>query len=98
VKSPDLNPIKHVWDALQRQIQQSDPAPPNTNGPEVALLGNGIAIPKGPSVYSFQVSPEDAGLLFRQEEATQSTDICWINCRFLLKQIMQLLEMEIHSN
>ena len=44
-KSPDLNPIEHVWDVLQRQIQQRNPAPSNVNDLEFALLEEWDCIP-----------------------------------------------------
>ncbi|XP_061186210.1 GTPase IMAP family member 4-like [Saccostrea echinata] len=56
---------------VERQIQQRDPAPSNTKEPEVALLKEWDRIPQGPSVHSFEVSPGDAGLFFKQREATQ---------------------------
>jgi hypothetical protein len=38
VRSPDFNPIEHVCDVLQRQIQQQDPAPSNANELGIALI------------------------------------------------------------
>lgn len=45
-RSPDLNPIEHVWDKLGRQIKQRNPAPANLRDLRTALVEEWDSIPQ----------------------------------------------------
>jgi transposase len=44
--SPDLNPIEHVWDKLERQIRCRPVVPDNLNDLRIALLEEWERIPQ----------------------------------------------------
>ncbi|UYV81797.1 hypothetical protein LAZ67_20002448, partial [Cordylochernes scorpioides] len=45
-RSPDLNPIEHVWDNLRRRISSLQPPPRNTHELETALTQEWALIPQ----------------------------------------------------
>lgn len=93
-KSLDLNTIKHVWNVLQRNVQHYDSVPSKTNNPEVSLLYKWDRILRK-TFHSFNRRfPKAMQGCNSRKGATKRIDICWIHCRILIKQIMQLLDME----
>lgn len=91
-KSLDLYTIKHVWDVLQRKVQQC--VPPKTNNFEVSLLYKWDRILRMTFIYSFEISPTQQRALIWEMGPPNFFYICWTNCRVLSKQIMQLLDIE----
>lgn len=45
-RSPDLNPIEHLWDHLKRRVRSRDPAPDNLQDLERAVVEEWEAIPQ----------------------------------------------------
>ena len=45
-KSPDLNPIEHLWDVLDRRVRQRNPAPQTLQQLAIALEAEWTAIPQ----------------------------------------------------
>ena len=88
--SLDLNIIKHVWDVLQRKVQQC--VPPKTNNFEVSLLYKWDRILRMTFIYSFEISPTRQ-LALIWERGPPNVNFCWTNCRVLSKQIMQWLNV-----
>lgn len=46
-RSPDLNPIEHMWDTLKQKVRARDPAPTNLEDLETAIREEWNRIPQG---------------------------------------------------
>lgn len=90
-KSLDLNTIKHVWDVLQRKVQQC--VPPKTNILKFLCYINDIVFSEWP-LFTHSKFPQRKKGSYLRDGATQLFYICWTNCCVLSKQIMQLLDIE----
>ncbi|VVC38994.1 Hypothetical protein CINCED_3A021106, partial [Cinara cedri] len=45
-RSPDLNPIEHLWDELKRRVRSHDPAPTTLQDLQYAVVAEWVNIPQ----------------------------------------------------
>ncbi|KAK7099880.1 hypothetical protein V1264_022924 [Littorina saxatilis] len=58
-RSPDLNPIEHLWDVLGRLIRANHPPPPNLNVLFHTLQQEWQAIPQNTLQQEWQAIPQN---------------------------------------
>jgi hypothetical protein len=58
-QSPDLNPIKHLWDKLERRLRSRPQRPTSLTALATALQEEWAAIPPRRSDASYKISPAE---------------------------------------